>query len=373
MSLPKNFIDYLIKIWTDISENDCPNWKEVKVRELSTTGSTSRQYLILVPLMPEGEKHIFVKQYITQEHNREFWETQLRNEFEVTKFISEKLADPGYIKVLQPYCMVQEKLLFVTGFVTGENLGYLFSHALRFSKLPFISYKKLHNFVRAAGTGLAKLQEINADDFVPMFGKTDLAAYLEGILTRFEKDALYLENAGYFPDLIKRGRKTLYGIISKIDMTEKMCFQHTDFMLHNLLVDRLDQLVLFDFPNARFGLPHFDIAHFISALEDFSYLRMVSKKHVTSLIQSFLTALGARCRLTPGLLDVFRIYFQFVSTVIILKRDSCRSNFLRRVMHENTLDRFRNNISKLLTNISEGNNDLNLITGDKNMHLFCKV
>jgi len=373
MSLPKNFIDYLIKIWTDIFENDCPNWKEVKVRELSTNGSTSRQYLIHVPLLPKGVRNIFIKQYIPQGHNRDFWETQLRNEFEVTKFISEKFADSQYLRVLQPYCMVQEKLLFVTGFVTGENLGYLFSHALRFSKLPFISYENLHNFVRAAGTGLAKLQEINSGDFLPMFGKTDLASYLEGILTRFEKDALYLENASYSPDLIKRGRKTLYGMISKIDMTEKMCFQHTDFMLHNLLVDRLDQLVLFDFPNARFGLPHFDIAHFITALEDFSYLRMVSKKHVASLIQSFLSASGVRGRLTPWLLDVFRIYFQFSSTVIILKNDNFRSNFIRRAMLENTLDRFRNNISKLLTNISEGNNDLNSITGDKNMHLFFKA
>ena len=362
MSLPNNFIDVLSPIWTDIFEDDCPNWKEVKVRELSTRGATSRQYLVQVPLLPKGVQNFFFKQYIPLGHSRDYWETQLRQEFEVTNFLSGLVADHGYFKILKPYCMVQEKLLFVTGFVNGENFGDFFSHALKFSKLPFVSNNNLHDFVKAAGFGLAQLQEINPDDFSPIFGKIDLPTYLEGILTRFVKEASYLEKTGCFPGLVMQGRKTIHRIISEIDTTEKMCFQHTDFMLHNFLVDKTGQLVLFDFPNARFGLPHFDIAHFIAALEDFSYLRIVSKKHVASLIQSFLSAVGIGGHIKPGLLDVFRIYFQFVSTAIILGEDSNRSNFLRRAMHENTLERFRNNISRLLTNINEGVNDLTLKT-----------
>jgi len=224
--------------------------------------------------------------------------------------------------------------------------------------LPWSSFEHLHNFVRLAGHGLAELQSLDLDMFFQVFGQPDLDNYLGEILMSFDDTAIYLEKSGCFPELINWGRQTFENILTPSHFREKMCFQHNDFILQNFIVDVQNCLVLFDLPNAKFGLPYWDIAHFINSLEDLSYLRTVPEKHVRSLVRSFLLSFGTHQRLDPVMLDAFRLYFQFLSTMIILRVGHSRRSGFRRLLIENTLNRFERRVRQLLKSIDAGNGEL---------------
>ncbi|MBW2739170.1 MAG: phosphotransferase [Deltaproteobacteria bacterium] len=349
----------LSKTWPDLFENTSTSDRDkIKVFELFGQGATSRQFLIRIPMLPEGERKFFVKQYVLEKGNRDFWETQLKQDVTVAKILSRTTATSRWFKVLRPYIIIPNDLLSITEYVEGQNLGHLFSKALRFSMLPWSSFEHLHNFVRLAGHGLAELQSLDLDMFFQVFGQPDLNDYIGKVLMSFDDTAIYLEKSGCLPELINWGRQTFENILTPSHFREKMCFQHNDFILQNFIVDIQNRLFLFDFPNAKFGFPYWDIAHFIYSLEDFSYLRTVPEKHVRSLVRSFLLSFETHQRLDPLMLDAFRLYFQFLSTMIILRVGHSQRSGFRRLLHENTLNRFERRVRQLLKSIDDGNGEL---------------
>jgi len=359
LDLKHKLASLLSKSWKESSEEKLErNWRDIEVVKLDRLGATSRQFVVCIPKLGDGYRKLFVKQYSSHERDRCFWNSQLYRDFEVMKALSQWTRDRETFKVVRPYFVIPDELILVTKYIEGENLSYLFSRALRFSRLTAPSFGHLHRIVGFAGNALAELQSLNRNVLLDLFGQQDMEDYITKILLNFDEAALYLNKAGFFSDLVEAGMRSLQSVIGTLKLTDQGCFQHTDFMLGNLLVDGQGRLFLFDFPNAGIGLPYFDVAHFITSLEDLSYLRTVSEKHVQNLVKSFLIAYGAKKGLDPLLLDGFRLYFQFCSTVIILKSGNSRRSIVWRLFHKNTLKRFRKRVSTLLERIEKGNGEL---------------
>ena len=260
--------------------------------------------------------------------------------------------------IIKPYFIIPEKRILVTEYVQGENLHNLFFKILRFSRLHPLNRTCLYNIAARLGSGLAELQEIPVQTFKTANGAPDLDAYLKKFHYLFEETAHYLELQKLFPDLITKSRDIFITFFNSEDLASSLCFTHCDFIPQNFLKvpGRRNIFTLFDFANATIGSCYFDAAHFVSSLEDFTYLRSVSKRLIHNLSETFLSSLCLSRGFNPVLLDIFRLLLQFWSTMVLLKR-GLRRSAIQSLVKKNVRVRFQQNTSDLIKHIESGHGE----------------
>ena len=317
------------------------------IKPIRGPGATSENYQMLFTGDQAVQRRFFIKKYTddTAAARR-----QLETDYKTAKWLSEELGNQATLCVDAPVLMIPEDRLLISAFVTGENLSPYFFKKLRWHYASMTDLARMTHIVNEIGAGLAELQSITAASVEHHLGQFDPETVLDGFRAELKRFVFFYTAKDVCRDLVKDvAFRVDRGLEDYLASAPEYCFQHNDFILQNLMLDESDKIHLFDFANATVGIPYFDIAHFISSLEDLTYLKMVSDSKVSQLKRSFMSPFLNRSGFKVSLLTAMRAYIQLYSGTILLSGEGLRSkNLLCRAVMVNPEERLKKNLLVLL-------------------------
>lgn len=314
-----------------------------ELQPFSGQGATSRHYILTVRRSTEPPVLFFVKRYGNADGQASFWREQLVGDFAMTGAIASGLSDldSPYIQVLKPLFVVEDELLLVLPFIRGLTFAEQLYQNLKLSRL-FKSGEigALCNDCAQIGRGLRQMQQVPVEIVDSAATKSFNPATYQNIIDRC---ASILAKYGLDQGVIEASLDVFGRALAEFNAPNELCFEHSDFIPQNLLMDAQGSLFLYDFPNACIGLGYVDIAHFLSSLNDYTYLKTVSHDCVRTLSRHFWAGYCENSDIDWNLLSAFMIYIQFYSTSISIVEHSDFS-LLKKMLFTDPESKFRENI-----------------------------
>ncbi len=316
------------------------------LKQFQGQGATSSSYILSIELPDREERRFFVKCYNQQNEAEAFWKDQLLRDYEISKVLSKIETERGLLRIVEPLFLLKDNFALVSEYVEGMPLSvYLFNN-LKLSIITKIkNISEIEYIIKEVGLSLGGIHSL------------DYSLFTQGnacVSYKFSAD-FYSQKIDYFAEAIRKkiGDKKLLrdgvdyfnSTIEKIYLDNmSLTFEHSDFIPQNIIRDTKGHLFLHDFPNAGLGFGYCDLAHFISSLDDYTYLKTVDKRLVRRLMALFLTAYSEVRNVDWELLSAFLVYIQFYSTSILVARE-VKPTLYKRFLLEHPVKKFENNIS----------------------------